>query len=87
MELDRDVTDDERKLMAELLIRLRKEPYDSVRVIPAGNQAGLHEERTRQIVRTWTNDGLVKSNKSGANLVALTDYGERLAEDLAGRYY
>ncbi len=79
--LHRDVSDDERKLWREVLIRDQKQPYNSVRVVEAGEQAGLHESRARQIARTWGNDGLVQSMDNG-NLVELTEYGRDIGPEL-----
>lgn len=71
---DRDVTDDEKKLWREFKVLVYNEPYETVRIQQAGKQAGLHEERVRQIVRTWSNDGLV-SFSDNANLVKPTQHG------------
>lgn len=80
-DLGRDVSDDERALMHEVLIRQDRGPYNEIRAIPAGRQAGLHEERTRQIVRTWVNDGIASSPDDG-NLIRLTEYGRSVGERL-----
>lgn len=79
-ELGRQVSEDERKLWEEVKRRHHHGPYETVQSTEAGRQCGLHEERARQIVRTWANDGLVKA-VDNANLCRLTTYGERFEFD------
>jgi len=80
--LDRQVTDDEIKLMRRVIHRDEHEPYDSIQAIEAGRQAGLHEERTRQIVRTWANDGIVQTLGRGANTLQLTALGRKVVKEM-----
>lgn len=75
-ELGRQVSEDERKLWREVKRRDEDEPYEAIRAVHAGNHCGLHETRSRQIVRTWANDGLVRAS-ANADLVWLTTYGQR----------
>lgn len=74
-DLDRRISEDERKLWPEVKRRHRDEPYESVRTVAAGEQAGLHPSRVRQIVQTWDNDGIVRA-KSNGNLCRITTVGE-----------
>jgi hypothetical protein len=72
----REVPDDEVALWRELVAERDRDPFTGASVIKAGKRAGLHEERSRQIARTWANDGLVVL-MSGANRARLTEAGER----------
>ena len=80
-ELGRRVSEDERDLWREVKRRHRDSPYDRVRAAEAGRRScGLHEERARQIVRTWANDGLVEPRNNASEL-HLTGYGEQFEFD------
>jgi len=74
MDLGREVADDEARLWAEVRRLELETPYHSIRVTEAARGLGIHEERSRQIVRTWDNDGLVKAF-SNADQVLLTSLG------------
>lgn len=80
--LDRDVTEDEIKLMRRVIHRDKHQPYETIQAIEAGRDAGLHEERTRQIVRTWANDGIVQIPHQGANTLYLTELGRKVVEEM-----
>jgi hypothetical protein len=80
-DLDREVSEDERRLAREVAVLARSCPYDQLRVQEAGQQAGLHEERVRQITKTWANDGIARISRNG-NLIELTTYGERIIDAL-----
>lgn len=81
-ELGRDIPDDERKLAREILALDNREPYEQLRAVKAGEQAGLHPERVRQITRTWSNDGIVSLGHN-ANLVTITTYGYRVLPEVS----
>lgn len=52
-----------------------------IRVIPLGKQVGLHPQQTREIVRYWSNEGLVGYAGSSADKILLTDKGRRRLDD------
>lgn len=76
----RQVSPDEKRLWSRIKSEFLKHDLDPNRdTVPAvklGNELGIHPERTRQLVKTWSNDGLVSSTK-GDNYVRLTDAGLR----------
>ncbi len=41
------------------LVQERAEKRDVIRVVPLGNQIGLHPMTTREFARKWKNSGLV----------------------------
>lgn len=47
-----------------------------ISVTQMAKQMGIHEEKARQIVRTWDNEGLVKA-KRNHNHAKITDKGKR----------
>lgn len=85
-DLGREISDDEVKLLREIDILREKEPYESLRVKPASDQAGLHPSRGRQIARTWRNDGIVRTPSDTAEIVILTEYGKRMVPELVHRH-
>lgn len=76
VDLDRDLLAGERSMWARLQEWLNTHPPDrQVPLTELGRRAGLHEERARQIARTWENDGLVRLPDSDANVGYLTTAG------------
>lgn len=80
-DLGRDVSDEERRLWRRVkqeYFENNLDPHrDTINAVYLGNQLGIHEERSRQFVRTWSNDGLVTTVSDGANYLTLTDAGVR----------
>jgi hypothetical protein len=75
----RDVTENEKRLWRRVKDEYMRNDLDPKRdtvaaVRIAGQELPVHEERARQFVRTWANEGLVTTHK-GANYVRLTDAG------------
>lgn len=75
-ELNREYTLEEARLWREIQFQDRASPYDP-RVVPQAKQSGIHEERTRQFLRTWENDGLVRVLAISDGKVTLTPFGRR----------
>jgi len=50
--------------------------YDRPKITPIGNQLGMHQQQTRDTVRTWENAGLVSVSRSNYNSAALTKRGK-----------
>lgn len=77
-EPNRQVSEQEADLWREYEALRDRSDYEAVRIQMAGMQAGLHEERVRQIVRTWENEGLVRTLSNSADRVLLTEYGRQV---------
>ena len=77
VDLNRDITDDERKMWQRVQEYLSGRPDDSlIPLTECGRRAGLHETRARQIAKTWANDGLVVINRD-PNTGRLTTMGHQ----------
>lgn len=59
MEIDRQLLNKEEQLWSRVKQWADKNHATGIPVTEIGRQIGLHEERTRQIARTWENDGLM----------------------------
>lgn len=49
--------DDEARLFRK--VQERAERRESVRIVPLGEQLGIHSIRTRELARKWKNSGLI----------------------------
>lgn len=81
----RDVSDEEKRLWRRVKQEYMTHDLDPKRdTVPvvriAAQELPIHEERARQFVRTWANEGLV-SKTAGANYIRLTDAGLRHSFD------
>lgn len=59
MDIDRQLLDKEKELWDRVKHWEQNNYHSVIPVTELGRQVGLHEERTRQIARTWENDGLM----------------------------
>jgi hypothetical protein len=75
-ELNREYTDEEARLWREVQHIDRSDTYRP-RVVKIARGDGIHEERARQYVRTWSNDDLVRTIDISSGLVTLTPFGRR----------
>lgn len=73
---NRQVTDDEKKLWNAIREAHHTKDYSTVNSTEVGRSVGLHETRTRQIVATWANEGLVQPTDHG-NRLFITELGEQ----------
>lgn len=74
--VNRDVQDDEKRLWTEFIREYERVRYDQVRVARlARERLGIHEQRARQIGRTWENEGLVFDIDGNCNRIKPTGYG------------
>lgn len=84
-EPNRQVSDEERRLWEEVKHANEKEDAQTLRFVQIGSRrCGLHEERTRQLVATWANEGLVAGTDAGHNSGFLTEYGTQVEEIESG---
>jgi len=76
----RDVSDEEKRLWSEFQDALEASDFEKVSVTEVAVQrVGIHETRSRQIVSTWENEGLVISGGAGSyDHAALTEYGRQV---------
>lgn len=63
--------DDEARLFQK--VQDRAEERESVRIVPLGEQLGLHPIRTRELARKWKNSGLI--GFADPNIVWMTQAG------------
>jgi len=75
-ETKRQVAPDEKHFWQRLKISLENSEFIQISSTQvAENNTSIHQQRARQIVATWDNEGLVASSSSH-NTVMLTEYGK-----------
>lgn len=76
-ETNRQVSEEEKQLWRAVKTALKATEAERISATQvAVDQVGIHETRSRQIVSTWENEGLVFSGQLGSyDQVALTEYG------------
>lgn len=81
-EVNRQVSEEEQMLWQEFRDWLETSEYEYISVTDvATDHVGVHETRSRQIVSTWENEGLVRSGAAGSyDKAALTEYGSQVDE-------
>jgi hypothetical protein len=83
-EPNRQVTEEEQKLWSEFREALDRSDYSPISVTQvATTHCGLHEERSRQIVATWENEGLVSASRARDH-AGLTEYGRQVTDIESG---
>lgn len=77
---DRQVSDEEKRLWQEFRAKLASSEFERISVTQVAHQrVGIHQTRSRQIVSTWENEGLVISGAAGSyDQAALTEYGRQV---------
>lgn len=77
---DRQVTSEEQDLWRRFRDAMNRSEFERISVTRiAVNEVGLHQTRSRQIVSTWENEGLVVSGAAGSyDHASLTEYGRQI---------
>jgi hypothetical protein len=78
--VDRHVSDEEKRLWMEFRTQLDSSEFEHISVTEvAVGRVGIHETRSRQIVSTWENEGLVVSGGAGSyDAASLTERGRQV---------
>lgn len=81
-EVNRQVSDEEHRLWTRAKDAWASKEYDYISITEvAVSKVGIHQTRSRQIVATWDNEGLVVSGAKGSyDSAALTEYGRQVDE-------
>lgn len=77
---NRQVSDEEQRLWQRFRTALDRSEFARISVTEvAVNEVGVHQTRSRQIVATWANEGLVVSGGAGSyDHASLTEYGRQV---------